>query len=78
MKQKEANLILENIYNKMLSLFGINDMRTIKALELKGHVNFELGDFSKAKVNFETLLNETNKNFTTSFQLMVEVKVSNN
>ena len=69
MKQKEANLILENIYNKMLSLFGINDMRTIKALELKGHVNFELGDFSKAKVNFEKLLNETNKNFTTSFQL---------
>ena len=46
---KEAQLVVEKVYRDLFTLFGLNDQRSIKALEIKGNIEFELGNFQSAK-----------------------------
>ncbi len=60
---KEAYLVVEEVYKNLFKLFGLNDHRSIKALEIKGNIAFELGNFQSAKDIFEILIKNTDKKY---------------
>ncbi len=64
MKLKDAQLIIKEVYKEILSLFSLNDERTIKALHIEGNVEFELGNFQEAKKIFKKLIFGTERKYT--------------
>lgn len=64
MKLKDAQLIIKEVYKEMLSLFSLNDERTIKALHIEGNIEFELGNFQEAKKIFKKLIFDTERKYT--------------
>ena len=63
MKLQEAELIIEGVNNDFFTLYGLDDERTIKSLEIKGNIEFEKGDFKSAKISFIKLITEVNKKY---------------
>ena len=61
---KEAQLVIEKAYKNLFALFGLNDQRSIKALEISGNIEFELGNFQNAKNIFETLIKKTERKYS--------------
>ena len=55
MKLQEAELIIEGVNNDFFTLYGLDDERTIKSLEIKGNIEFEKGDFKSAKISFKKI-----------------------
>ena len=64
LKLTNAQSVIDEVYNNLFNLLGLNDLRTIKALETKGNVEFELGDFIAAKISFKTLIENTEKKYS--------------
>ena len=52
------------VYNDLLSLYGLNDERTLRALETKGNIEFELGNFKAARISFMQLIKDINKKYS--------------
>ena len=63
MKLREAISIIKNVYKDLLAIYGLEDERTLKALEIKGNIEFELGNFKEAKLSFMKLMKDTNKKY---------------
>jgi len=42
MKLREAISIIKNVYKDLFAIYGLEDERTLKALEIKGNIEFEL------------------------------------
>ena len=64
MKLRDAKLIIDIVYNDLLSLYGLNDERTLRALETKGNIEFELGNFKAARISFMQLIKDINKKYS--------------
>jgi len=62
-KLREAISIIENVYKDLFAIYGLEDVRTLKALEIKGNIEFELGNFKEAKLSFMKLMKDTNKKY---------------
>ncbi len=61
---KESLLVIEKVYKDLFTLFGLNDQRSIKALEIKGNIEFELGNFQSAKGIFEILIKKIDRKYS--------------
>ena len=57
MKLQEAEFIIEGVNNDFFTLYGLDDERTIKSLEIKGNIECEKGDFKSARISFTKLIN---------------------
>ena len=73
MKLLDAYEIINGVYNSFLKNIGFNNLKTIEALDRKGNIELELGQFKDAKVTFETLIKKTSVNFSTP-SILIEWK----